>query len=137
MSSENSNTTIEHILKEAKTIAVVGLSAEPAKPSYQVASYLQRAGYVIYPVNPKYDAVLGRQCYPALGDIPDAIDIVDIFRRPIYVLPVVEESIKIGAKVIWMQLGIENEEAAALARSAGLQVVINRCLKIEHSHYDF
>jgi predicted CoA-binding protein len=135
MQKENINTTIERILKESKTIAVVGLSAEPSKPSYQVASYLQRAGYVIYPVNPKYDEVLGRSCYPSLSEIPETIDIVDIYRRPVYVLPVVEESIKIGAKVIWMQLGIENEEAARLAGKAGLQVIMNRCLKIEHARF--
>ena len=132
MPSESINTTIKQILRDSKVIAVVGLSADPGKASYQVAAYLQRVGYLIHPVNPKYDEILGRTCYEALSDIPDPIDIVDIFRQPEYILPVVQESVKVGAKVIWMQLGIENDEAAGLALAAGLQVVMNRCLKIEH-----
>jgi uncharacterized protein len=111
---------------------VVGLSANPGRDSHQVASYLKRNGYIIYPVNPNYEQVLGSRCYTNLSDIPDAIDIVDIFRRPEHIPPIAEEAVKIGAKVIWMQLGIRNEEAAETARRAGLQVIMDRCIKVEH-----
>jgi predicted CoA-binding protein len=127
-----SERSIEQILKESKTIAVVGLSADPGKDSHQVAAYLQRNGYVIYPVNPNCEEVLGSRCYATLSEVPDAIDIVDIFRRPEHIPPIAEEAVKIGAKVVWMQLGIRNEEAAETARKAGLQVIMDRCMKIEH-----
>ena len=132
MSSENPISMIEQIIQSSKTIAVVGLSADPGKASHQVAAYLQRSGYTIYPVNPNYEEVLDRRCYANLNAIPDAIDIVNIFRPSEFITPIVQEAIKIGAKVIWMQLGIINEEAAQIARAAGLQVIMNRCLKIEH-----
>jgi uncharacterized protein len=132
MSSQHPDSKIEQILKISKTIAVVGLSADRGKASYQVADYLQRNGYTIYPVNPKYKEILGRRCYACLNEIPDIIDIVDIFRKPAFITPIVKESIEIGVKVIWMQLGIINEEAAQIARHAGLQVIMDRCLKIEH-----
>jgi predicted CoA-binding protein len=132
MTDQPPERTIEQILKESKTIAVVGLSANPGRDSHQVASYLKRNGYIIYPVNPNYEQVLGSRCYTNLSDIPDAIDIVDIFRRPEYIPPIAGEAVKIGAKVIWMQLGIRNEEAAETARRAGLQVIMDRCIKIEH-----
>jgi len=132
MTDQPPERTIEQILKESKTIAVVGLSANPGRDSHQVASYLKRNGYIIYPVNPNYEQVLGSRCYTNLSDIPDAIDIVDIFRRPEHIPPIAEEAVKIGAKVIWMQLGIRNEEAAETARRAGLQVIMDRCIKVEH-----
>jgi uncharacterized protein len=132
MTDQPPERTIEQILKESKTIAVVGLSANPGRDSHQVASYLKRNGYIIYPVNPNYEQVLGSRCYTNLSDIPDAIDIIDIFRRPEHIPPIAEESVKIGAKVIWMQLGIRNEEAAETARRAGLQVIMDRCIKVEH-----
>jgi hypothetical protein len=132
MTDQPPERTLEQILKESKTIAVVGLSANPGRDSHQVASYLKRNGYIIYPVNPNYEQVLGSRCYTNLSDIPDAIDIVDIFRRPEYIPPIAGEAVKIGAKVIWMQLGIRNEEAAETARRAGLQVIMDRCIKIEH-----
>jgi len=125
--------TLRRILKENHTIAVVGLSANWYRPSYFAAKYLQDHGYRIIPVNPAYEEVLGEKCYPTLLDIPDNVDVVDIFRKPEDVPPIVENAIKIGAKVVWMQLGIVNEEAAKRAREAGLEVIMNRCMKIEHA----
>ena len=132
MSIDISDSEIETILSTVQNIAVVGLSDAPEKPSYRVANYLVSAGYQIYPVNPKYDSILGFKCYPNLKDIKDRIDIVDIFRRPEQILPIVEEAIEIKSSVVWMQLGIINEEAAQLSRKAGLKVIMNRCIKIEH-----
>jgi uncharacterized protein len=120
------------ILKKYKTIAVVGLSSNPARPSYEVTEYLQRAGYKIVPVNPNEREVLGEKSYARLEDVPGKIEIVDIFRRAEDVPPVVESAIRAGAKVVWMQLGIENEEAAERARGAGLTVVEDACLLVEH-----
>ena len=124
--------TIRKILRDAKTIAVVGLSPKPHRPSHQVASYLMEVGYTIIPVNPGQDAILGRTCYPNLRAIPTPVDMVDIFRRQETVLPIVEEAISIGAQFIWMQEGIINKEAAAKAESAGLTVIMDRCTKIDH-----
>lgn len=129
------NKNIEQILKKYKHIAVVGLSQNKNKPSYGVAKYIQSQGYKIYPVNPKYDEILGEKCYPDLESIDHPIDIVDIFRRPEAVMPVVEEAIQINAKVVWMQLGIVNEAAAERALNAGLDVVMDHCIKVEHSKY--
>jgi predicted CoA-binding protein len=126
--------TIRKILKNSKTIAVVGLSPKPHRPSHQVASYLMEAGYTIIPVNPGQDAILGQTCYPSLRDIPSPVDMVDIFRRPEAILPIVEDAIGIGAKFIWMQEGIINIEAAVKAESAGLEVVMDRCTKIDHMY---
>ena len=123
---------IRKILKNSKTIAVVGLSPKPHRPSHQVASYLMEAGYTIIPVNPGQDAILGQTCYPSLRDIPSPVDMVDIFRRPEAILPIVEDAIDIGAKFIWMQEGIINMEAAVKAEAAGLTVVMDRCTKIDH-----
>ena len=123
---------IRKILKNSKTIAVVGLSPKPHRPSHQVASYLMEAGYTIIPVNPGQDAILGQTCYPSLRDIPSPVDMVDIFRRPEAILPIVEDAIDIGVKFIWMQEGIINMEAAAKAEAAGLTVVMDRCTKIDH-----
>ncbi len=125
--------TLRRILKENHTIAVAGLSANWYRPSYFAAKYLQDHGYRIIPINPAYEEVLGEKCYPTVLDIPEKIDVVDIFRKPEDVPPIVEDAIKIGAKVVWMQLGIINEEAAKRAREAGLMVVMNHCMKIERA----
>ena len=124
--------TIRKVLRDSKTIAVVGLSPKPHRPSHQVASYLMKVGYTIIPVNPGQDAILGRTCYPNLRAIPTPVDMVDIFRRQEAVLPIVEDAISIGAQFIWMQEGIVNKEATAKAESAGLTVIMNRCTKIDH-----
>ena len=108
------------------------MSDSPDKPSYGVAKYLISAGYNIFPVNPKYDSILGAKCHKNLNDIDCKIDIVDVFRRPEHILPVAEKAIEIEARVLWMQLGIINEEAAKLAHEAGLDVIMNRCIKVDH-----
>ena len=123
---------IEGILKEGRSVAVVGLSPKPDRPSYVVARYLQAQGYRIIPVNPNTQEILGEKAYPTLLSIPEKVDIVDIFRRPEEVPPVVEEAISIGARVVWMQEGIVNEAAAQRAREVGLKVVMDRCMKKEH-----
>jgi predicted CoA-binding protein len=120
------------ILREFRNIAVVGLSANSKRSSYRVASYLAEQGYNIIPVNPNTQEVLDKTSYPDLGSIPEKVDVVEIFRRPEDVVPVVEEAIKIGAKAVWMQEGIVNEEAAARARGAGLLVVMDKCMLKEH-----
>ncbi len=122
---------IEKILAQ-KTIAVVGLSPRPDRPSYQVAEYLKDAGYRIIPVNPAVEEVLGEKSYPDLGSFPGTIDVVDVFRRPSDVMPVVEDAIEAGAGYIWMQEGIANEAAAEKAKAAGIPVVMDRCIKKEH-----
>jgi predicted CoA-binding protein len=127
-----SSDPILDILRPAKTIAVVGLSSNPARPSNVVATYLQSAGYRIIPVNPNESEVLGEKAYARLEDIADTIDIVDVFRRPEEVAPVAESAIAIKAKVLWLQLGIENPPAAEKARAAGLTAIENACLLIEH-----
>jgi predicted CoA-binding protein len=123
---------IRSLLQQARTIAVVGISAKPDRPSHEVAHYLQRAGYTIIPVNPAYDEVLGLKCYPSLHEVPGKIDIVDVFRKPAEVMPVVAEAIAVGAACVWLQLGVVAPEAAARAAAAGLKVVSDRCTKIEH-----
>lgn len=120
------------ILTKYKTIAVVGLSPNRLRPSNGVSDYMQRQGYRIIPVNPGHREILGEISYPTLSSIPEPVDIVNIFRRSEHVGPVVEEAIQIGAKVIWMQEGVYNEEAAAKAREAGLEVVMDRCILKEH-----
>lgn len=124
---------IEKIIKESKNVAVVGLSNKLGRPSLTVASYLKGQGYRIIPVNPAIQEVGGDRCYPDLASVPDRIDIVDVFRRSDEVLPVVDAAIKIGAKVIWMQEGVVNEEAANKAREAGLMVVMDKCMLKEHA----
>jgi uncharacterized protein len=128
---------IRALLLNARTIAMVGLSADPLRPSYFVAVYLQAAGYRIYPVNPRYAGrtILDRPVFASLRDIPDHIDIVDIFRRPAEVPTIVEDAIAIGAGAVWMQLTVINTEAARRARAAGLTVVMDRCLKVEHGRH--
>ena len=126
------NKEIFEIINKYKSIAVVGLSDNPMRPSYQVATYLIDAGYKIFPVNPNCKEILGLKCYPDLNSIPVKIDIVDVFRRPEHVGNIVKKSIEIGAKVIWLQLGVINHEAALKAQSLGLKVIMDRCIKIEH-----
>ncbi|MFM7148335.1 MAG: CoA-binding protein [Gemmataceae bacterium] len=123
---------IQRLLRAARTIAVVGLSDKPDRDSYKVAAYLQRVGYRIFPVNPALEQVLGEKCYPSLRDLPQPVDIVDIFRRADAVPPIVEEAIACGAGCVWMQLGIRHDEAARRARDAGLSVVMDRCILIDH-----
>jgi predicted CoA-binding protein len=120
------------ILGEARTIVVVGLSARRFRPSHGVAEYLQRAGYRIIPVNPKIAEVLGERSYASLDEVPEPVDIVDIFRRPEHVPAIVEAAIRKGAKTIWMQEGVVHEEAARRAESAGLAVIMDRCILKEH-----
>jgi predicted CoA-binding protein len=122
----------EEILNSSRVVAVVGLSSKPDRPSYRVASYLKEQGYKIIPVNPAEKEILGELCYPDLASIPESVDVVDIFRRSEEVLPIVEEAIRIGAKAVWMQEGVINEEAAARAREAGLVVVMDKCMRKEH-----
>ena len=122
---------IEAILK-MKRIAVVGLSSDPTRPSYDVARYLQRQGYTIIPVNPNEAEVLGEKAYPSLSAIPEPPEVVDVFRRPEHAGPVVDEAAQVGAKAVWLQLGVVNEEAAHKAREAGMLVVMDRCMKVEH-----
>lgn len=125
--------TLRRILGQYRSIAVVGLSADWYRPSYFAAKYMQEHGYRVIPVNPKYAEILGEKCYPSLRAIPEKVEIVDVFRRTADVPPVAEEAIAIGAKVLWQQLGVKNEAAAARARAAGLETVIDRCVKIEHA----
>jgi len=125
---------IKEILQSSKTIAIVGLSADESKDSYRVAKYLKEHGYKIIPVNPKYSEILEEKCYPDLKSIPEKVDIVDIFRKPEAVPSIVYDAIEIGAKVIWMQLGICHNVAAEKARNAGLKVVMNKCTKVEHAN---
>jgi uncharacterized protein len=127
--------TLQRILRQCHTIAVVGLSADPSRPSFGVARYLQAAGYRIVPVNPRYvgNSILGEPCYASLADIPFAVDLVDVFRHSEDVLPVAEQAVDMGARCLWQQLGIANLQADALARAAGLDSVYNRCTQIDHA----
>jgi uncharacterized protein len=120
------------LLRTSKTIAVVGLSSNPSRPSHEVAAYLQRNGYKIIPVNPNESEVLGEKSYARLEDVPEPIDIVDVFRRPEEVAPIADSAIAVHAKVLWLQQGITNEQAATKAQSAGLLVVEDACLFVEH-----
>ncbi|MGQ9674985.1 MAG: CoA-binding protein [Chloroflexota bacterium] len=123
------------LLRTARNIAVVGLSPQPSRPSYVVATYLRAHGYRVIPVNPNFSEILGEQCYSDLTSIPVPVDVVDIFRRAKYVPEIVDQAIKIGARAVWMQVGIVNEEAADKARRAGLIVVMDRCMHVEHERY--
>ena len=124
--------TLRRILATSKKLAVVGLSGNWYRPSYFAAKYLMDHGFEIFPVNPNYEEILGRTCYPDLRSLPEKVDVVDIFQRPERVPELVEDAIAIGARVVWMQLGIEHREAATRAREAGLEVVMNHCMKIEY-----
>ena len=121
------------ILREFRRVAVVGISDRPERDSHRVAAYLQRAGYRVVPVNPNVATVLGERCWPSLDDVPEPIEVVDVFRRSELVGPVVEAAIRIGAKAVWMQDGVVNEAAAATARAAGLLVVMDRCMLRDHA----
>ncbi len=124
--------SIRSILEQYKTLAVVGLSSKPLRPSHGVASYMKARGYRIIPVNPNEREVLGEKAYARLDDVPGTLDVVVIFRRPEYVPEIVESAIRKGARVVWMQEGIVNEQAAKKAEAAGLQVVMDRCMRVEH-----
>jgi uncharacterized protein len=124
---------IRRILKSVHTIAVVGLSANWWRPSYFAAKYMQEHGYCIIPVNPMYTEVLGEKCYPSLAAVPDKIDLVDCFRKSEEMPALAEQAIAVGARCLWMQLGVANDAAAAVASNGGLDVVADRCVKIEHA----
>ena len=126
---------IPDLLRKSRVIAVVGLSSKRARPSYGVAEYMKQQGYRIIPVNPNESEVLGEKCYPRLEDVPERVDIVDIFRRSEMVAPVVESAIRIGAATVWMQEGVIDQMAARKAKAAGLAVVIDRCILKEHQRY--
>ena len=123
---------LQELLTKTKTIAVVGASPKPWRDSGEISMFLQRKGYTVFPVNPKYDEVHGMKCYPDLKSIPGKIDMVDIFRNPDDVEPVIDEAIAVGATSIWMQLGVINEAAAQKAEKAGLDVVMDRCIAVDH-----
>jgi len=125
--------TLRRILRSARTLAVVGLSAEWHRPSFFAAKYMQEHGYRIIPVNPRYPEILGERCHASLETIEEPVDIVDVFRKTEDVLPIARQAIAIGAKCLWQQIGVKNLEAAKLAADAGLDVVIDRCVKIEHA----
>lgn len=127
-----SDDQIKELLIKYKTVAVIGLSSDEGRPSYGVSRYMQRCGYKIIPVNPKEKEILGEKVYPSLSAIPEKVDIVDIFRRSEFVPPVVEEAVKIGAKVIWMQEGVVNQAAAQFAAQQGIVVVMDKCIFKEH-----
>ena len=122
---------LRRILKENHTIAIVGLSADWYRPSYFAAKYMQEHGFKIIPVNQKYTEILGEKCYPDLKSIPEKVDMVDVFRKSADCAPIAKEAVAIGAKVLWLQLGVENDEAKAIAETGGLEFVQNRCVKIE------
>jgi uncharacterized protein len=127
--------TLRRILQENRIIAVVGLSADWYRPSYFAAKYMQEHGYRVIPVNPRYagQQLLGETCYAGLKDIPDRVDLVDVFRRSEDVMPIAADAITIGARALWQQIGVKNEAAAEAARKAGLDAVMDRCVKIEHA----
>jgi uncharacterized protein len=124
---------LRRILTQQRTIAVVGLSAQWHRPSYFAAKYMQDHGYRIIPVNPNYSEVLGQRCYPGITDIAEPVGIVDCFRKASEMVPIARDAVAIGAKVLWMQLGIRNDEAASIAVAAGLDVVMDHCVKIEYA----
>lgn len=132
-----SDREIDTVLAGARTIAVVGLSDKPDRDSYRVAAYLQQHGYRIIPVNPAASEILGERAYPKVAAIPSeiSVDVVDIFRKPELIPPIVDQAITRGAKVVWMQLGLAHNAAAAKARAAGLRVVMDRCAKVEHARW--
>ncbi len=125
--------SLRRILKSCRTIAVVGLSAEWHRPSHFAAAYMQQHGYRVIPVNPRYESVLGERCYARLEDIPGPVDMVDVFRKPADVPPIARSAVAIGARCLWQQLGVANLEADRIARDAGLDSVMDRCVKIEHA----
>lgn len=124
---------LRRILEESRTLAVVGLSADPFRPSYGVSRYMQEQGFRIVPVNPKYTAILGEPCYPDLRAVPDRVDIVNVFRRSEDCEEIARDAVAIGASCLWLQLGVVNDEARRIAEAGGLAVVMDRCIKIEHA----
>jgi uncharacterized protein len=128
-----SDEELKVLLTEVKTIAVVGLSSNPSRASHMVAQYLQEKGYRVIPVTPHKDKILGEQTYPDLRSVPEPVDVVDIFRPPEFVLEIVEQAVSIGAKVLWMQQGIRNREAAQRARAGGMTVIEDACMMAEHA----
>lgn len=133
MSDDTDIATLRRLLHGCRTIAVVGLSANWYRPSYFAAKYMLDHGYTVIPVNPAYQEVLGQKCYPSLKDIPVRVDMVDCFRKSEEIPALAEDAIAIGARVLWMQLGVVNEAAKRTALAAGLEVVMDRCVKIEHA----
>jgi uncharacterized protein len=127
--------TVQRVLHTSKTIAVVGLSNNPLRASYFVGFYLQRHGYRVIPVNPRESEILGETSYPSLSEIPDPVDVVDVFRAPDALPGIAQEAVAIGAKALWCQFGVVNEEGARIAEDGGLTVVMDLCLKIEHARY--
>ena len=125
--------SLRRILKDNRVIAMVGLSANWYRPSFFAAKYMQEHGYRVIPVNPQYAEVLGEKCYKSLREIPERVDIVDCFRRTEEIMPLCDDAIAIGARVLWQQIGVINRDAAAKAEAAGLDVVLDRCVKIEHA----
>ncbi|WP_239617256.1 CoA-binding protein [Cohnella mopanensis] len=124
---------IKQILSDSQTIAVVGLSEDPSKVSYMVSEAMQNKGYRIIPVNPNATSILGETSYASLKDVPVPIDIVNVFRRPEHTPPIAQQAVEAGAKVLWLQLGISNEEAATIATEGGLRIIMDRCIKVEDS----
>ncbi|MFF2093548.1 CoA-binding protein [Paenibacillus sp. NPDC058174] len=134
MAFENpSRDRIKELLQESNVIAVVGLSEKPDRVSYMVSEAMKAKGYRIIPINPNAETILGEKSYPSLRDIPEKVDIVNVFRRPEHTPPVAEEAVAIGAKTLWLQLGIANDEAARIAAEGGLNVIMDRCIKVEDS----
>jgi predicted CoA-binding protein len=127
------DTTLRNILTTSDVIAIVGYSDNPSMPSYRIGHYLKRAGYKVYAVNPTIQQIDGEPVYPSLSAVPEHIDIVNVFRRPEYLMGVVEDAIAVGADVVWAQVGINDADAAQKASNAGLQVVMDRCIKVDHS----
>ncbi|WP_433089239.1 CoA-binding protein [Dactylosporangium sp. CA-052675] len=128
-------TTIQHVLHTARTVAIVGLSANELRASYFVGYYLKRHGYTVIPVNPREPRILGETSYPSLADVPVPIDVVNVFRAPAAVPGIAREAVAVGAKAMWCQFGVISEEGSGIAAEAGLDVVVDRCVKIEHARY--
>ena len=124
--------TISRVLQTCRTLAVVGLSADWFRPSYFAAKYMQEHGYRIIPVNPRYGEILGEKCYPDLKSVPEKVDLVDVFRKPADCVPIAEDAVAIGARALWLQIGVVNEEAKRIAEAGGLTVIMDRCVKIEY-----
>ena len=125
--------TLRRVLGETRTLAIVGLSADWFRPSHFAAKYMQEHGYRIIPVNPRYTEILGEKCYPDLASIPEKVDLVDVFRKSSECPQIAREAVKIGAKTLWMQIGVISDEAQQIAQAAGLTVVMDRCVKIEYA----
>ena len=125
--------TLRRVLGETRTLAIVGLSADWFRPSYFAAKYMQEHGYRIIPVNPRYEEILGEKCYPDLASIPEKVDLVDVFRKPADCADIARQAVSIGAKTLWLQIGVINDDARDIAHAAGLTVVMDRCVKIEYA----